>query len=121
MFSEIVAMRAGNTTRKGTMMTSGPRPRAHEDEETPTSSAESLEESTERTAKVMDDARKQVDRARQTFHDQIMGGPGSEALDYQDHGSERGPRRETEPEPEPEPEREPEPEPAGEGDDTKAG
>lgn len=71
-------------------MTSGPR--AHDAEETPTSTDESLEEFTERTAEVMDDARKQVNRARETFHDQIMGGPGSEVLDYQDHGSAGEPR-----------------------------
>lgn len=99
-------------------MTSGPRPRAHDAEETPTSSEESLEEFTERTAEVLDDARKQVDRARETFHDQIMGGRGSEELDYQDHGSEGGPRREPDREPEAEPDREPESD--AEGDDTKA-
>lgn len=92
-------------------MTSGPQPRTHDAEGNPTSSGESLEEFTERTAEVMDEARKQVDRARETFHDQIFSeGRGNEDLDYQDHGSERESRRESEPEPEPD----------AKGDDTKA-
>jgi|GEM_PF-6845594 hypothetical protein len=111
MFSGIVAIRAGNATGKGTTMTSGPQPRTHDAEETPTSSGESLEEATERTEEVMAEAREQVNRARATFHDQIIpSGSGVEDLDYQDHGSEREPRRESEPEPEPD----------AEGDDTKA-
>lgn len=95
MFSEIAAIRAGNATRKGTTMTSGPRPPAHDAEETPRSSDESLEEFTERTAEVMDDARKQVNRARATFHDQIVSsGVGIDDVDYARH----------EPEPDSEPE-----------------
>lgn len=104
MFSEIAAIRTGNATRKGTTMTSGPRPRAHDPEEPGTSSGESLDEATERTAEVMDDARKQVDRARETFHDQILAGRhGSEELEYE---SEPGPKAK--------------PEPDEKGDDTKA-
>lgn len=41
-----------------------------------------LEEVEQRTAKVMADARKQVDRARETLHDQILSeSPGGEEVD----------------------------------------
>ena len=117
--------------RKGTTMTSGPRPRAHDVEDTRTSTGESLEELTERTAEVMDDARKQVNRARETFRDQIApSGSGADDLGYAhrepdhelDHEPGRGTDREAEHQGDREtaPEPEPAPEPDAEGDDTKA-
>lgn len=84
-------------------MTSGPQPRTHDAEETPTSSGESLEEFTERTEEVMAEAREQVNRARATFHDQIIpSGSGVEEIGSVDHEPDS------------------EPEPGAEGDDTKA-
>lgn len=108
-------------------MTSGPRPRARDTEDLTTSSGESLDEFTERTAEVMADARKQVDRARETFHDQIISGSqGGDGANYgyhepeADHGHE--PERDERPERggSREGERETEAEPDEKGDDTKA-
>ena len=122
-------------------MTSGPRPRARDAEDFTTSSGESLEEFTERTAEVMADARKQVNRARETFHDQIIsGGQGGSEVGYTyhepeaEHGrephpesdgghdrrSDRVPERVSDRETEAEPGTEPDTEPNEKGDDTKA-
>lgn len=52
------------------------QPRARDSEPYP---SEELEEMTEQTARTMADARKQVDRARQTLHDQLL--PASQSIE----------------------------------------
>ena len=71
-------------------MTSG---QGNDRENTRTPSGESLEELEERTAEVMADARKKVDRARATLHDQVLSeARGSEAADEErpEPDSDRG-------------------------------
>jgi hypothetical protein len=78
-------------------MTSEPRATENDDaasdpETTPASTGESLKEVEQRTAKVMADARKQVDRARETLHDQILSeSPGGEEVDSE--ATESGPEK----------------------------
>lgn len=57
-------------------------PQMNDSEKTPSSSEESLEELKRHTDAVMADARKKVDRARETLHDEIMSTThGSEVAD----------------------------------------
>ena len=78
-------------------MTSEPRATENDEaasdpETTPASTGESLEEVEQRTAKVMADARKQVDRARAALHDQILSeSPGSGEADAE--ATESGPEK----------------------------
>lgn len=67
-------------------------PEANDAEETPASSEEELSEHTEQTAQVMADARRKVERAKETLHDQLL--PAARAVDEeefedQEAGAER--------------------------------
>lgn len=63
------------------------QPKANKSQKAPPPSQEELEEMTEETAKTMDSARRDVARAKETLHDQILADSPSSALES-DEGHE---------------------------------